>query len=54
MDIGRKDHAATIGETTPWKKMLAEYEPPVIDPGVDEVLREFIAKKKASFPDANH
>jgi trimethylamine--corrinoid protein Co-methyltransferase len=35
-----------------YKKWLADYEPPPIDPGVDEALREFVAKKKASMPDA--
>jgi len=34
-----------------WKRMLKEYEPPEIDPGVDEALNEFIAKRKASMPD---
>jgi trimethylamine--corrinoid protein Co-methyltransferase len=34
--------------------MLREYEPPKIDPGVDEALREFIARKKAATPDAWH
>ena len=32
--------------------MLAEYQAPEIDPGVDEALKEYIAKKKASMPDA--
>jgi len=36
-----------------WKRMLREYEAPAIDPGVDEALREFIAKKKAAVPDSN-
>jgi trimethylamine--corrinoid protein Co-methyltransferase len=36
-----------------WKQMLADYEAPPIDPGVDEALREFIAKKKAAVPDSN-
>jgi trimethylamine--corrinoid protein Co-methyltransferase len=36
-----------------WKRMLQEYEPPAIDPGVDESLKEFIAKKKAAAPDSN-
>jgi trimethylamine--corrinoid protein Co-methyltransferase len=36
-----------------WKKTLAEYEAPPIDPGIDEALQEFIAKKKAEFPDSN-
>ncbi len=35
-----------------WTKMLAEYEPPPIDPAVDEALVEFVAKKKASMEDA--
>jgi trimethylamine---corrinoid protein Co-methyltransferase len=35
-----------------WKRMLAEYEAPPIDPGVDEALGEFIAKRKASMPDS--
>jgi trimethylamine--corrinoid protein Co-methyltransferase len=35
-----------------WKKMLADYEAPSIDPGIDEAMQEFIAKKKASMPDA--
>jgi trimethylamine--corrinoid protein Co-methyltransferase len=36
-----------------WKQMLAEYEPPPIDEAKDEELREWIEKKKASFPDSN-
>lgn len=36
-----------------WKKQLAEYEPPPLDPAVDEALLEYIAKRKASFPDSN-
>jgi trimethylamine--corrinoid protein Co-methyltransferase len=35
-----------------WKRMLAEYEPPPIDPAIDEALLEFIARRKASFPDS--
>ncbi len=31
-----------------WKDRLREYEAPPIDPGVDEALREFTAKRKAS------
>ena len=38
---------------TQWKKMLAEYVPPPIDPGVDEALRDYIARRNASFPDSN-
>jgi trimethylamine--corrinoid protein Co-methyltransferase len=35
-----------------WKKVLAEYEAPAIDQGIDEALRDFIERKKASLPDA--
>jgi len=37
-----------------WKRMLREYESPPIDPGTDEALRDFIARKKAATPDAWH
>jgi trimethylamine---corrinoid protein Co-methyltransferase len=36
-----------------WKRQLAEYEKPAMDPGVAEALDEFVAKKKASMPDAS-
>ena len=36
-----------------WKKQLAEYVEPPLDVAVDEALVEFIARKKASFPDSN-
>ena len=35
-----------------WKKMLADYEAPPIDPGVDEALLDFVARRKASMPDS--
>ena len=34
------------------KKMLADYQAPTLDPAIDEALGEFIARKKASMPDA--
>ena len=49
---GRLDEAQRANKI--WKKMLADYQPPPIDPGVDEGLREFIEKKKASMPDTTH
>ncbi len=52
MEEGKKD-AATRANAV-WKKMLAEYEAPAIDPGIDEALREFIEAKKAATPDANY
>jgi len=36
-----------------WKKMLAEYEAPSIDPAVDEALNDYIARRKAASPDSN-
>ena len=35
------------------RRMLAEYQAPAIDPATEEALREFVAKKKASFPDSS-
>ena len=35
-----------------WNQMLRDYEAPAIDPGVDEALQEFVAKKKMSMEDA--
>ncbi len=36
-----------------YKQMLAGYEAPPLDPGVDEALQEFIAKRKQALPDSN-
>jgi trimethylamine--corrinoid protein Co-methyltransferase len=47
---GAKDANVRANET--WKRMLAEYEAPPLDEAVDEELREFVDRKKASFPDA--
>jgi len=38
---------------TLWKKQLAEYEAPPLDPAIDEALLDFIARRKASFADSN-
>ena len=35
------------------RTMLNEYKAPEIDPGVDEAIRDHIARRKASFPDSN-
>jgi trimethylamine--corrinoid protein Co-methyltransferase len=35
-----------------WKKQLAEYVAPPIDPAIDEALRDYMLRKKASFPDS--
>lgn len=37
-----------------WRAVLAGYEAPPIDPGIDEALRDYIARKKAAGPDMWH
>ncbi|WP_343079269.1 trimethylamine methyltransferase family protein [Ostreiculturibacter nitratireducens] len=34
-----------------WKKMLADYEAPPIDPSIDEALKDFMARRKMAMPD---
>lgn len=34
------------------KKMLGEYQAPAIDPGINEALADYVARKKAAVPDA--
>ncbi len=36
-----------------FKEMLAAYQPPELDPAVDEALLAFMEQRKASFPDSN-
>jgi trimethylamine--corrinoid protein Co-methyltransferase len=36
-----------------WKKLLAEYVPPPMDPAIDEALVEYMTTRKAAFPDSN-
>ena len=36
-----------------WKKQLAEYEAPPMDPAIDEALLDYINRRKASSPDSN-
>jgi len=35
-----------------WKKWLADYEAPALDPAVDEALQAFVRQRKESMPDA--
>lgn len=37
-----------------WKKLLADYQPPELDPAIDAALVDYIERRKASFPDANY
>jgi trimethylamine--corrinoid protein Co-methyltransferase len=36
-----------------WKKQLAEYEMPAMDPATDEAILDYVNRRKASFPDSN-
>jgi trimethylamine--corrinoid protein Co-methyltransferase len=49
-DGGEKDIQARAHDR--WKAMLAAYEAPPIDAGIDEALRAFIDRKKESMADA--
>lgn len=48
---GSKDMAQRAN--TRWKAMLAEYEAPAIDPAVDEAVRDYMDRRRSSFPDSN-
>ena len=45
-DIQQRANAA-------WKRTLAEFEAPPLDPGVHDALVDYIARRKDSMPDAN-
>ncbi|TYO89599.1 trimethylamine--corrinoid protein Co-methyltransferase [Oceanicella actignis] len=47
---GARDSAA-LAEAR-WKRMLAEYEAPAIDPATREALEAYVAQRKASEPDS--
>jgi trimethylamine--corrinoid protein Co-methyltransferase len=51
-DEGEKDALKRAGERV--RTLLESYEPPPIDPGVDEALKDYIRRQKASRPDAWH
>ncbi|MBL8691708.1 MAG: trimethylamine methyltransferase family protein [Rhodospirillaceae bacterium] len=46
LDMPKRANAA-------WKKMLADYADPGLDPAIDEALNDYMARRKASFPDSN-
>jgi trimethylamine---corrinoid protein Co-methyltransferase len=48
-DDGEKDQSVRANAT--WKKMLADYEAPALDQGLDERLLAFMAKRKETLPD---
>ena len=51
-DEGEKDSLQRASER--WRALLAGYEAPAIDPGVDEALKAFIARRKGEMPDMWH
>ncbi|MGS2742169.1 trimethylamine methyltransferase family protein [Halomonas sp. LS-001] len=46
LDMGQRANAR-------WKKLLAEYQAPELDPATDEALQAYVAERKAAFPDSN-
>ncbi len=46
---GGADHAQRANAR--WKKLLRDYEAPPLDDGIDEALRDFMARRKAAMPD---
>ncbi len=51
-DRGEQD--SVIRANAKWKKMLRDYEAPPLDPGIDEALQDFMARKKETMPDIWH
>ena len=51
-DQGEKD--AVVRANAKWKQMLESYEAPPLDPGIDEHLEAFMAKRKEAMPDIWH
>jgi trimethylamine--corrinoid protein Co-methyltransferase len=47
---GARDTQALAGERV--KKLLADYQPPEMDPAKKEELEAFVARRKAEMPDA--
>ncbi len=37
-----------------WKEMLEEYQPPELDPSIDEALQHFMTRRKAEFADRDY
>lgn len=48
---GSRDSAVRANAV--WKQLLADYEAPPLDDAIDAQLTEWIARRKASFPDSN-
>jgi len=44
-------HTATERATTIWKKLLAEYQPPPLDPAVREAVADYVARRTGELRD---
>jgi trimethylamine--corrinoid protein Co-methyltransferase len=49
---GSKDAAQRANAI--WKSMLRDYEPPAIDPALDQALQDYVARRKSEFPDQDY
>ena len=49
---GSKDAATRANER--WKKLLANYEQPALDPAIDEALEDYVARRKSEMPDLSY
>ncbi len=49
-ELGAKDSAKRAFER--WNRLLKEYQPPPMDEGTDEALKEFVEKRKRQVPEA--
>ncbi len=43
---GKGGHDATKRANRIWKQILADYEQPPLDPGIDDALRDYVARRK--------
>ncbi len=48
---GAQDMAQRANQS--WKRQLAEYEAPPLDPAIDEALIDYMSRRKSSFADSN-
>ena len=51
-DEGSRDTMALANARV--RKLLADYQQPMLDPAIDEALRAFVAKRKEEMPDASY
>jgi trimethylamine--corrinoid protein Co-methyltransferase len=51
-DEGERD--ANQRANARWRRLLQEYQPPPLDPAIDEALTEFVTKRKNQNPDMWH